>query len=95
MHATSKTVSRENVDGSIKTYLLSVETIGDSIAHLRGFALLEVLKRKAMGTGPYSNVSLFEAANRIMTDLVILHGINWLLDHRVFPFFIPRGIWAR
>jgi hypothetical protein len=36
--------------------------------------------------GPYPHVTLFEAANRIMTDLVILKGVRWLLDKRSFPF---------
>jgi hypothetical protein len=29
---------------------------------------------------------LFEAANRIMTDLVILYGVRWLLKHAFFRF---------
>ncbi len=28
----------------------------------------------------------FEAANRIMTDLVILYGVKWLLESKTFPF---------
>lgn len=36
--------------------------------------------------GPYPGVTLFEAANRIMTDLVTLHGVAWLLKNKVFPF---------
>ena len=39
-----------------------------------------------MGSGPYPNVTLFEAANRIMTDLVMLHGVRWLLKRKAFPF---------
>ncbi|MFJ2483891.1 hypothetical protein ACIOWE_26900 [Pseudomonas sp. NPDC087598] len=44
------------------------------------------LKRDRLGHGPYPDVSLFEAANRIMSDLVILHGIGALLKGRLFPF---------
>jgi hypothetical protein len=29
---------------------------------------------------------MFEAANRIMTDLVMLNGVRWLLKSDVFPF---------
>jgi hypothetical protein len=35
---------------------------------------------------PYPTVTRFEAANRIMSDLVILYGVKWLLDNSVFPF---------
>jgi hypothetical protein len=44
------------------------------------------LKRQHLGIGPYPKVSLFEAANRIMTDLVLLYGVRWLLRERVFGF---------
>ena len=44
------------------------------------------LKREKLDHGPYRDVTLFEAANRIMSDLVILKGIRWLLDEKVFPF---------
>ncbi|MBI2069769.1 MAG: hypothetical protein HYT79_04130 [Elusimicrobia bacterium] len=76
----------DNVDDAIRTYALSVEQIGSSIAHLRGIPLLEALKHTEIGAGPYDDVSLFEAANRIMTDLVILHGVRWMLKKRTFPF---------
>jgi hypothetical protein len=44
------------------------------------------LKREAVGAGRYPNVTLFEAANRIMTDVVMLNGVRWLLKDEVFPF---------
>ena len=31
-------------------------------------------------------MTLFEAANRVMTDLVILHGVKSLLEYEIFPF---------
>jgi hypothetical protein len=39
-----------------------------------------------LNEGPYPGVTLFEAANRIMSDLVILHGVRSLLTQRSFPF---------
>src|SRR5262245_4361489 len=86
MHDSSATISKMNVDQIITKYVASVERLGESIANLKGLSLLTALKREAVGMGPYPNVTLFEAANRIMTDLVILYGLRWLLNHRSFPF---------
>jgi hypothetical protein len=86
MYKPSETLSKTNVRGIISEYMRRVESLGSSIANLKGLQLLDALKRGAVGSGPYPNVTLFEAANRIMTDLVILHGVKWLLDNDVFPF---------
>jgi len=45
--------------------------------------LFTTLKRRNIGHGPYSNVSLFEATNRIMSDLVILFDIKHLLNGNI------------
>lgn len=63
-----------------------LEGIGKSIAGLSGVQLLVAVKRAKLGHGPYPNVTLFEAANRIMSDLVILHGIAQLLQDSSLPF---------
>ena len=86
MHQSSVTLSKTNIDEIITEYTASVETLGDSIANLKGLRLLKGLKRVVVGAGPYPSVTLFEAANRIMSDLVIFHGVKWLLNHDVFPF---------
>jgi hypothetical protein len=86
MHDFGGTVSKKNVDQAITEYVASVERLGESVTHLKGLDLLIALKREIVGIGPYPNVTLFEAANRIMTDLVILYGLRWLLNHRTFPF---------
>jgi hypothetical protein len=86
MYQPGNTLSKSNVDATIEEYVTSVEDLGDSIANLKGLRLLEALKRDAVATGPYPSVTLFEAANRIMSDLVILYGVKWLLNHDVFPF---------
>ncbi len=86
MHDSSDTISKTNVNQIITKYAASVEHLGESIANMKGLRLLTALKREAVGIGPYPNVTLFEAANRIMTDLVILYGVRWLLNDRVFPF---------
>lgn len=86
MHESSATLSKTNIVQIITEYSASVETLGDSIQNLKGLQLIEALKREAVGAGPYPHVTLFEAANRIMSDLVILYGIRWLLHHYTFPF---------
>jgi hypothetical protein len=75
----------DNIEGQVQDYL---ELIADIAApgELRGLALFSALKRQAIGSGPYPGVTLFEAANRIMTDLVLLYGVRWLLQQSVFPF---------
>jgi len=75
-----------NVDEALEEYVQAVEAVGNCIQGLAGIELLEALKRGKVGCGPYPNVALFEAANRIMTDLVILYGVRWLLRNAVFPF---------
>ena len=45
--------------------------------------LMNSIKRRNINSGPYPNVALFEAANRIMTDLVILNGVKMLLDGKI------------
>jgi hypothetical protein len=80
------TIDRANVDQAVRKYEESIRDIGGSILALRGIELIRELKRGKTGIGPYGDVSLFESANRIMTDLVILHGVNWLLNESGLDF---------
>lgn len=86
MHDLPREITSGNIDRLLTGYLAEAELMGQCIAGLQGVRLLSALKRDAVGAGPYPNVTLFEAANRIMTDLVMLHGVRWLLKHEVFPF---------
>ena len=79
-------LNETNIDRALADYVESADSVGDSIRGLTGIPLLETLKRGKAQTGPYPKVALFEAANRIMTDLVILRGVKWLLSARAFPF---------
>jgi hypothetical protein len=81
-----RAITQENVDGLIADYLVQVETIGTSVAGMSGLRLLKALKRDQLNVGPYPHVTLFEAANRIMTDMVILYGVRWILSTNAFPF---------
>lgn len=81
-----RSLNPTNIEAAISEYEASIEEIGDSITDLRGVSLFQCLKRNQIGLGPYPHVTLFEAANRIMTDLVILKGVNWMLRSNAFPF---------
>ena len=86
LHSFERTISKTNAGSLIATYLASVEEIGNSLGDHKVLHLLKVLKREALGAGPYPHVTMFEAANRILSDLVILYGVKWLLDNNIFPF---------
>jgi hypothetical protein len=75
-----------NIDSLLSRYLADAELMVESIAGFRGVRLLSALNRDPVGSRPYPGITLFEAANRIMTDLVILHGVRWLLMQSAFPF---------
>lgn len=80
-------LTADNIDKVLSQYLKSIESVGDSINGKKGISLFQAIKRDKTNSGPYSDVSLFEGANRIMTDLVILHGVKWMLNNNeIFPF---------
>ncbi len=83
---TERNLTKENIDKILEDYATTVEEIGHSVQGQKGHALLASIKRDKIDVGPYPHVTLFEAANRIMTDLVILHGVKWLLENEIFPF---------
>lgn len=86
MQHTERTLNKENIQAILEAYVAKVEEIGGSVQGQKGHALLASIKRDEINAGPYPHVTLFEAANRIMTDLVILHGVKWLIENKSFPF---------
>lgn len=42
-------------------------------------------KDKGNSIGPYSNITVFEAANRIASDLVIINGVIKLIEQNTEP----------
>jgi len=80
------TLSSGNIDTTIERYTGSIACLSARASALTGLALLSTLGRTPVGAGPYPHLTLLEAANRIMSDLVILHGVRWLLAHSAFPF---------
>ena len=78
-----RNLSKENINSSIEKYLSLIEDIPTKVESHNILDFLTHIKRKKVKEGPYPNVSLFEAANRIMSDLVILYGVKELLDGKI------------
>jgi hypothetical protein len=86
MRGFAREVTRDSVDAMIVRYLDLVKEVGTTLRDASGLQLLQHLKRTRVQAGPYPEVSIFEAANRIMSDLVILYGVKWVLETSAFPF---------
>jgi len=82
----------DNIDININKYMNSIKNMDLNIKSNNIIDLFNKLKRNKINKGPYCGISLFEAANRIMTDLVILHGVKDLLygkyENIKFPEYI-------
>jgi nitrogen fixation protein len=76
-------LNSSNIEKAIKNYLHLLADLPLNIISSDPFDFLKKIKRKPVGTGPYPCVTLFEAANRIMTDLVILVGVRELLRGKI------------
>ncbi len=72
-----------NIESKIASYLSDVNTLSSSISANSTFEFLSKIKREPVKVGPYPHVTLFEAANRIMSDLTILYGIKELLEGKI------------
>ncbi|MGG4056477.1 hypothetical protein [Delftia sp. K82] len=81
-----RVLNAENIEAITTDFHESLASIGQSIQGKMGVSLFTALKREKLVGGPYPGVSLFEAANRIMSDLVILGGVSSLLKGALFPF---------
>ncbi len=76
-------LTASNINEAINLYLNLLKTSPINIEAKNVLGFLNKLKREKVQNGPYPNVSLFEAANRIMTDLTILFGIKSLFEKRI------------
>lgn len=84
-------LNKSNIDNEIISYLNSVNTVDLPESIEDRMIFMESIKRKPLGTGPYPGVSLFEASNRILSDIVVLFGVhrllhNPLINHIRLPF---------
>lgn len=75
-----KKLNRHNISDAIDNYNDLLKNIPIKLESDNVFQMLLDLKRKKLNFGPYPNVTLFESANRIMSDLTILHGVRELLN---------------
>lgn len=73
-------LNKNNIKKAISDYLGLLENIPLKIESNNILEMLTDLKRKELKFGPYPDVTLFESANRIMSDLTILYGIKKLLN---------------
>lgn len=73
-------LNKDNIENAIADYKELLADIPLTIQESNLLDLLHRLKRGEIGKGPWKNVSIFEAANRIMTDLVILLGVKRIID---------------
>lgn len=81
----------KNIDREISHYLEAVNQIELPTPQEDVLAFIDSLKRKSLDSGPYPKVSLFEASNRIMSDLIVLFGVRQLVTqgavgHTRLPF---------
>jgi len=74
-------LNRANIEKEVKDYLRSVNSIKLPTPDKDVLTFINSLKREALGSGPYPDVSLFEASNRILSDLVVLLGVRQLLTN--------------
>lgn len=75
-----------NIDAEVQRFRSLISDVGHSVAGKKGIDFFESLKRDQIKAGPYRGITLYEASNRIMTDLVILCGVRWLLKYSELPF---------
>lgn len=75
-------ITEKNIDKKIKDYMRSLLEIEAAIKHKSTIEMFLAIKRNEIGYGPYPRVSLIEAANRSMSDLVNLYAIKYLLNRK-------------
>lgn len=76
-------LNSQNIDNAILLYKEKMASIPFVFESHDIVSFLKKIKRERLQTGPYPNVTLFESANRIMTDLTILYGIRELLNNKI------------
>lgn len=75
-----RVLSKSNIDEIIAIYYDLLDDIPNKIEADNCIKLFMEIKRGYIQRGPYPNVSVFETANRVMTDLVLLYGVKELLN---------------
>jgi len=68
-----------NIDFTLNQYIEIIDSMSNYLISKSSYGLLHSIKREKINSGLYPNVTLYESANRILTDLVIIKGIRMLL----------------
>jgi len=76
-------LNQTNIEKALTDYLRSVNSIELPASENDPLMSMYSVKRRPLRSGPYPDVSLFEASNRILSDLVILFGVQRLLANPV------------
>lgn len=76
----SKQLTKGNIQAELRAYLSQVRKIRPVKQDGSIFLYLLKLKRGSLQRGPYPDVSMFEAANRILSDILIFYGVRRLLN---------------
>ncbi len=83
-----RTLNNEKIDSAIEEYFSILSKTSINIDSKNVLSLFKQLKRERVKQGPYPGLTVFEVANRVMTDLVILFGVKKLLkqeeDYMIF-----------
>jgi len=72
-------LNRANVETKLREYLESVDSVELVAPHKDVLTFMHYVKRQPLGSGPYPEVSFFEASNRVFSDIIILFGVRRLL----------------
>ena len=72
-------LNNSNIHQEIKKYLKEIDAIEFPERRVNNIEYMLSLKRGKILKGPYPAVSIFEASNRIFSDIVILFGIKQIL----------------
>lgn len=78
------TFTAETIDRAISDYVRDARTTTLPVFPTSDcLRLFQILKREPLVDGPWSRLSLFEAANRALSDLVVLGAARYLLREAV------------
>ncbi len=79
LHSIPRNLNSSNIQDAIAEYRRILAEFPCEVKGGNPLEFLTKIKREKVGIAPYPNVSFFEAANRILTDLTILLGVQELL----------------
>ena len=83
MKNSPKLLNLMNIKEKLTKYLDLIKSLEHPMHQDDILKFMYLLKRDRLSSGPYPKVSLFEAANRIFSDLVIWLGVKQLLNDRM------------